>query len=194
MNILLVDDDDNSRVFLERTLTKEGHSVSTATNGVQALEKAGQQLPDMIISDIMMPEMDGFELCRRVKSDSALRAIPFVFYTATFVDKRDEQLAMALGASGFIVKPMEIDPFLSIVDEVLNRHEERKLPTPEKPRESEAGKNWIRRLGNSRSNGTILPKRRRWAASGHGNWILRRTSSSGRMRTTGFSGSMPGQH
>jgi len=119
VNILIVEDDENSRVFLERVLKKEGHLISTACNGVQALERIRDQLPDMIISDILMPEMDGFELCRRVKADEQLRRIPFVFYTATFSARKDEQLGMALGASRFIRKPLEVDNFMKIIDEVL---------------------------------------------------------------------------
>ncbi len=88
MKILIVEDDVNSRVFLERALLSQGYTVESAANGVQALEKAVLSPPDLIISDIMMPEMDGFELCRRVKTDERLHTIPFVFYTATYIEER----------------------------------------------------------------------------------------------------------
>ncbi len=77
--------------------------------------------------------MDGFELCRRVKSDENLRHIPFVFYTATYVDQEDERLALSLGASRFLIKPIEPDIFLKIIEDVLEEYRTHKLPVPEKP-------------------------------------------------------------
>ncbi|MEN8263278.1 MAG: response regulator [Nitrospirota bacterium] len=131
MNIIIAEDDSDSRVFLERSLKKQGYSVTSFTNGVLALEHAKQSKPDMIISDILMPDMDGFEFCRRIKADEQLKTIPFVFYTATFIEQKDEQLALALGASRFIVKPMEREKFLEIIAEVLTQYREQKLPVPE---------------------------------------------------------------
>ncbi|MEN8263280.1 MAG: response regulator [Nitrospirota bacterium] len=133
MNIIIAEDDSDSRVFLERSLKKQGYSVTSFTNGVLALEHAKQSKPDMIISDILMPDMDGFEFCRRIKADEQLQTIPFVFYTATFIEREDEQLAMALGASKFIVKPVERQEFLDIVADVMKRDEEQKFLTPEQP-------------------------------------------------------------
>ncbi|RPJ03798.1 MAG: response regulator, partial [Deltaproteobacteria bacterium] len=72
MKILIVEDDANSRTYLERALKSQGYSVESAANGVAGLERVKQSRPDLIISDIMMPEMDGFELCRRVKTDEQL--------------------------------------------------------------------------------------------------------------------------
>jgi PAS domain S-box-containing protein len=131
MKILIVEDDVNSRVFLERALLSQGYIVESAANGVQALEKAFLSPPDLIISDIMMPEMDGFELCRRVKTDERIRHIPFVFYTATYVDQKDEKLAMALGASRFLIKPMEPAEFFNTISRVIEEHKARHLPVPD---------------------------------------------------------------
>jgi PAS domain S-box-containing protein len=133
MKILIVDDDENSRVFLERALRGKHYAVESAVNGVQALEKAYQWRPDLIVSDILMPEMNGFELCRRIKMDEQLHNIPFVFYTATFVDQKDEKLAMALGASRFLVKPMEPAAFFRIIGEVTDEYEKNTLPLPVEP-------------------------------------------------------------
>ena len=133
MKILIVEDDVNSRVFLERALLSQGYTVESAANGVQALEKAVLSPPDLIISDIMMPEMDGFELCRRVKTDERLRTIPFVFYTATYIEQKDEKLAMALGASRFLIKPMEPEEFFSTIREVIEEHRAGHLPVPDQP-------------------------------------------------------------
>ena len=127
MKILIVEDDANSRTYLERALKSQGYSVESAANGVAGLEQAEQSPPDLIISDIMMPEMDGFELCRRVKTDERLRSIPFVFYTATYVEPKDEKLAMALGASRFLIKPMELDDFFRAIKAVIDEYQERSL-------------------------------------------------------------------
>ena len=73
MKILLVDDDENSRIFLERALRSQGYEVDSAPNGAIALEKAQASPPEMIISDILMPEMNGFEFCHHVKTDPRLQ-------------------------------------------------------------------------------------------------------------------------
>ncbi|MCX7914548.1 MAG: response regulator, partial [Thermodesulfovibrionales bacterium] len=119
MKILIVEDNTDSRVLLEKMLKSRGYDVLSASNGVEALEKISLSMPDLIISDILMPEMDGFELCRRIKTDENLSHIPFVFYTATYVDEKDERLALSLGASRFLIKPMEPDVFLSIIEGCL---------------------------------------------------------------------------
>ena len=133
MKILIVDDDENSRVLLKRALTRRGYLVECATNGVEALEKALQSPPELIVSDIMLPGMDGFELCRRVKTDDRLRTVPFIFYTAVYVDKKDEDLALQLGASRFLLKPLEPADFLRVIGEVVEEHLMKKLPVPDRP-------------------------------------------------------------
>ncbi len=132
IKILIVEDDENSRVYLERALTSQKYIVESAANGVLALEKAILSPPDMIISDIMMPEMNGFDLCRNIKSNELLQNIPFIFYTATFIDKKDEELAISLGASRFIVKPIEMRALFKIINDVIEDHKENKLPVPGK--------------------------------------------------------------
>ena len=79
MKILIVDDDENSRVFLERALRGQRYDAESAVNGVEALEKAYQWHPDLIISDILMPGMNGFELCRRIKTDERASKYPLYF-------------------------------------------------------------------------------------------------------------------
>ncbi|MBI1877890.1 MAG: response regulator, partial [Chloroflexi bacterium] len=108
-------------------LATHGYKVAVATNGAEALEAARRDRPDMIIADIMMPVMDGFSLCREWKRDAYLQEIPFVFYTATFTDPRDEEFALSLGAERFIVKPTEPDVFVGILLEVIRKHEAGRL-------------------------------------------------------------------
>ena len=83
IHILVVDDSEDSRMILKKTLESEGHIVEEAINGEEALMLARKSSPDMIISDILMPVMDGFTLCREWREDERLKGIPFIFYTAT---------------------------------------------------------------------------------------------------------------
>jgi signal transduction histidine kinase len=133
MKILIVDDDENSRVYLERALLKQGYQVEGVQNGAQALARVGKTPYQLIISDILMPELDGFELCRRMKTDERLRGIPFVFYSATYIAQEDRRLAMRLGASRFLIKPMELDTFFRMIDDVIGEVEAMKLPVPDHP-------------------------------------------------------------
>jgi len=133
MRILIAEDDESSRKLLEKALKSKGYTVDSADNGINALNLARQAQPDLVISDILMPEMDGYALCRTFKSTEELCKIPFVFYTATYTDPRDEKFAMELGASRFIVKPMEITDFLMEIENVLSEHSKDRLPAPDKP-------------------------------------------------------------
>lgn len=116
---LIAEDDENSRVLLEDALSSRGYTVLSAADGVEALKLARQEPPHIIISDILMPTMDGYDLCYRVKQDPRLSSVPFVFYTATYTDPKDQNLALSLGAARFIVKPIEMSVFLTMVEEVL---------------------------------------------------------------------------
>ncbi len=137
MKILIVDDNEDAKIILAKTLEYNGHSIESAANGVEALAMAKKFSHDLIISDILMPEMDGFQLCREIKMDPDLQKIPFVFYTATYVETEDERLAISMGASRFIVKPIEGNAFLKIINEVIEEHQAGRLPLPEKPGEEE---------------------------------------------------------
>ena len=105
--ILVVDDNDQNLYMLKILLEGNGYQLTLAKNGNEALEAAHSNTPDLIISDILMPGMDGFALCRECKKDGQLRDIPFIFYTATYTDPKDEQFALSLGAVRFIRKPSE---------------------------------------------------------------------------------------
>ncbi len=122
--ILIVDDIQTNIYLLESILKGYGFSVVSARNGSEALDVARKDPPDLIITDILMPVMDGFELCRQWKADPLLEKIPFVFYTATYTDPRDEQFAMSLGAERFIVKPQKPEVLARVVQDVLNQREE----------------------------------------------------------------------
>ncbi|MGD0278488.1 MAG: ATP-binding protein [Smithella sp.] len=113
--ILVVDDDESNIFYLETLFKSQGFHVTTAPDGAKALIAARKDPPHIIISDILMPVMDGFMLCREWKNDSRLKNIPFIFYTATYTTSKDEKLAMNLGADLFLIKPQEPNVLLDIV-------------------------------------------------------------------------------
>jgi signal transduction histidine kinase/ActR/RegA family two-component response regulator len=117
---LVVEDQPQDLYLLKSILEGNGFEVETAVNGQEALEKAHKNPPNLIISDILMPVMDGFSLCRAWMQDEQLLAIPFIFYTATYTDNKDETLAYSLGAARFITKPMEPDKLMLILNEIAN--------------------------------------------------------------------------
>ncbi len=119
MKILIVDDLTENRYMLESLLKGFGYEAVTARNGVEALTRLKDDGVEMIISDIMMPKMEGFELCRRCKEDERLRKIPFIFYTATFTEEKDIEFGLSLGASRYILKPKEPEAFIEDIREVL---------------------------------------------------------------------------
>jgi len=133
MKILIVDDNQDSRMILRKNLEDAGHRVDEARHGAEALIKARSSTPELIISDILMPVMDGYKLCFEVKHDKKLNKIPIVFYTATYTDPQDERLAIGLGASKYILKPMEMDDFLRIIKDVVSEARQGRLPAPDQP-------------------------------------------------------------
>ncbi|MBI4877125.1 MAG: response regulator [Acidobacteria bacterium] len=138
MKILVADDNKLNLYQLQVLLGSSGYQVVTAANGAEALEKARQRPPDLIVTDILMPVMDGFALCREWMRDERLKHIPLVFYTATYTDSRDTELALDLGAAGFIVKPAEPDKFLQAIRDVLETQERGELRAVRPPVEDTA--------------------------------------------------------
>lgn len=118
MKIMVVDDNVENRYLLEVLLKAHGHTVVLAENGLEALEALRREPVGLIISDILMPRMDGYRLCREAKQDERLRDIPFVFVTSSYTEEKDERFALALGAERFIRRPIEPDVFMRIIDEV----------------------------------------------------------------------------
>ena len=132
MRILIVDDNKESLYILEALLKGGGYEVVSAGNGAEALEKLSTKSVDMIISDVLMPVMDGFKFCKEVREQDELKNIPFIFYTATYKDEREEKLASKLGADKYILKPAEPEELIKIIQGMLRDVEEGKFE-PMKP-------------------------------------------------------------
>lgn len=129
--VLVVDDKEMNRLFLESLLKAHAYAVVLANDGVEALAAARNGPPDLIISDLLMPVMDGYTLLSEWKADPTLRNIPFIVYTATYTEPEDERLALDLGADAFILKPSEPDAFMARVEAVLADAHMRKPRQPE---------------------------------------------------------------
>jgi two-component system sensor histidine kinase/response regulator len=104
--ILIVDDEEGNIFFLKRVFTGEGYKTFTATNGNEALQILNQTLPDVILLDIMMPEMTGLEVLEKIKENEATRDIPVIMVSAR-TDARDIKLALDMGAIEYIRKPVD---------------------------------------------------------------------------------------
>jgi two-component system cell cycle sensor histidine kinase/response regulator CckA len=127
---LIVDDNPENLYLLRVLLQGHGYTVEEACNGLEALTKARSRPPNLVISDLLMPVLDGYTLLRQWRADERLRGIPFLVYTATYTEPRDERLALALGADAFIVKPAEPEPFMAIINDVLAKARGGELQSP----------------------------------------------------------------
>ena len=118
--ILIVDDDLDSLKLIGLMLQRQGYEIIVANNGQQALSKAGGEQPNLIILDIMMPDMDGYEVCRRLRHDPATQGIPIIMFTAkTMVD--DKVAGFEAGADDYLTKPTHPAELASRVKAVLAR-------------------------------------------------------------------------
>jgi diguanylate cyclase (GGDEF)-like protein len=128
MKILIAEDDENSRQLLETVMLGQGYEVVSFENGLKAFAYLQTEVVDLIISDILMPEMDGYGLCRAVKQNHYLQNVPFIFYTATYTSSQDERFALSLGATRFLIKPMVMTDLLKVISQVM--HSEQKSGAP----------------------------------------------------------------
>lgn len=117
--ILVVEDVPNILDLLDVTLRFKGYPVITASNGAEALEMVPEQPPALVITDIMMPRMDGYTLAFNLRRNPETSHIPIIFLSATYVTPEDKDFAMSLGAVRFMEKPVDTEDFLLTVAEVL---------------------------------------------------------------------------
>lgn len=121
MKVLVVDDRAPDRAILRHTFEAHDCEVIEAENGREGLARSAELKPELIISDALMPVLDGFGFLRALKADAALRFIPFIFYSAVYIGQNEEKLARSLGAEAFLVKPLEPELLWLEVQALLNR-------------------------------------------------------------------------
>lgn len=117
--ILIVEDVPHILQLIEVTLRFKGYPVITATNGLEALERIEKEKPALVITDILMPKMDGFALVQKLRTNPKTSRIPIIFLSATYVTPEDKDFALSLGAVRFLEKPVDTEEFLLTVAEVL---------------------------------------------------------------------------
>jgi CheY-like chemotaxis protein len=117
--ILIVEDVPNVLELLEVTLRFKGYAVITARNGEEALEAIEKQRPVLIVTDILMPKMDGYAFVQKLRLKPETRAIPVMFLSATYVTPEDKDFALSLGAARFMEKPIDTEDFLLTVAELV---------------------------------------------------------------------------
>jgi PAS domain S-box-containing protein len=119
MNLLIVDDDLTNLKLLRVQLESEGHMVFVSHDGVDALAVLDHQRVDAVISDILMPRMDGYHLCHEIRMSLRLHNLPFILYTSTFTSPSDEKLALNVGADKYLPKPASIETIIAALQEVI---------------------------------------------------------------------------
>ena len=127
--VLVVDDVDQNRYLLRVLLEGSGYQVDCARDGAEAMALAEINAPSLVITDILMPVMDGFSLCRQWKQHERLKHVPLMFYTSTYTDSNDEVYAASLGADAFLVKPAEPLELLETIRGILRNSTS--VPVPE---------------------------------------------------------------
>ncbi|HEX2695815.1 MAG TPA: response regulator [Acidobacteriota bacterium] len=121
LKILAVDDDRATLLLLSSRLTKEGYRVLTAANGEEAWAAARLERPDLVLSDMLLPKMDGISLCRKIKEDPALAATRVILATAVFKQAAFRAEVRMSGADEFVEKPFDMDVVLSRVRALIGR-------------------------------------------------------------------------
>ena len=131
MKLLVVDDHANNRMVLRWSLEAEGCQVLEAANGVEALAVLAQGPVDAVITDILMPRMDGFRLCHEIRSSTTFNsAMPVIFYTGTYNSAADEELARAVDADGYLLKPASTTEILAAVHRAQAADRQPRSPSP----------------------------------------------------------------
>ncbi|MFA5892212.1 MAG: PAS domain S-box protein, partial [Actinomycetota bacterium] len=146
MNLLIVDDIPTELKLLRAQLEAEGHAVFEAHDGVDALALLERQRVDVVISDILMPRMDGYRLCHEIRASAGppLHDLPIILYTATYTSPSDEKLALDVGADKYLKKPASVETLVAALHEVIAKPHAG--PRPEALQEIEVLKEYSERL------------------------------------------------
>ena len=148
MKILIVDDIAGNRKLLRVTLEAEGHVTLEAADGVEALQVLAYESVDAVISDILMPNMDGYRFCHEVRKSDRFSALPFIFYTSTYTSPTDMTLAETVGADKYLVKPAPVRSLLDALAEAATKPRLRGPTAPPMPDETTVLRQYSRTLVN----------------------------------------------
>ena len=140
MKLLIVDDIDINRMVLRLAFEAEGHTALEAADGIEALEVLAREKVDAVLSDILMPRMDGYRLCHEIRTNIQLCDLPIVIYTSTYTSKSDENLARSVGADRYLKKPAPFQTVLTALHEAIAMP--RTTPRPEARQEVEVLKEY----------------------------------------------------
>ncbi|HXH37349.1 MAG TPA: response regulator, partial [Thermoanaerobaculia bacterium] len=120
LTILVVDDQPINLKLLRAQLEGEGHTVVEASHGAEALAVMDRTTVEVIVSDILMPVMDGYRLCYEVRRSERFRELPLIIYTASYVSPSDEKLTLDLGADKYLRKPAPVEEIMRAIGEALS--------------------------------------------------------------------------
>jgi len=129
--VLVVDDEEHIVELIKFNLENNGYDVVTAFDGKQALEKAKEEKPDLIILDLMLPIIDGIDVCKKIKNDDKIGSVPIIMLTAKN-DEADKVIGLEIGADDYMTKPFSVRELMARVKAVLRRSTDTKQPESDK--------------------------------------------------------------
>ncbi len=113
--VLIVDDDPMNLEMLAVALLDSGFAVRTAASAIEALDEARRLPPSLVLADVAMPDMDGFQLCAQMKQDPLLGGVPVVLLSAAFTDNGDRERSASVGAADFLTKPVDLPGLVRVL-------------------------------------------------------------------------------
>lgn len=127
--LLVVDDEPDVNRLVTRMFAKRGYQVRVAVDGAEALARVAAERPDLILLDLNLPKLDGWQVCRRLKGDPATKQIPIIMITAAHANVDDAAIGLGLGADEYVAKPFMHAVLLHNVERLLGR----RSPIPDEP-------------------------------------------------------------
>jgi len=124
--VLIIEDDPDTSRLVAQYLTREGYSVGTAPDGVKGLKQVHEDFPDLVILDVILPHMDGFEVCKKLRGDAATSRLPIMMLTA-LGEESDKVVGLELGTDDYVTKPFSPKELVARVKALLRRYEHREM-------------------------------------------------------------------
>lgn len=127
--ILVVEDSPTTMEMKCSILEGAGYEILRATEGIEAIQKVQEEKPDLVLLDIKLPDMDGYQICRLLKKDEALKAIPVIMATASKLEKKDEFWGLQVGADAYLTIPFEPEDLVKAVKKALGKEKPKRGPS-----------------------------------------------------------------